>query len=366
MQYKVSVVIPVYNAEKYLRECFDSLVNQTIKEIQIIAVDDGSKDKSSDICKEYRDKYSNFEYYYKENGGSASARNYGLDYATGEYIGFVDADDWVEPHMYEKLYNVAKDNYNTDIVFCRVFEDECPGANDYFFPEYGYYNKSDILSNILPYTIPFLTDKGNFRSIRWCNWLRIHKRSLIDEHNIRFFAGSRRCEDLGFTLECTMYANNFYYLDESLYHNRPNIESKSRNYSKQMWKSIRALMIYFCDIVDGYSDIDLSENLNYMIYFFCTMTIKNELMNDNKIESIANISQVISDDLCNKVMGVISSKKMNEEYKNLYEFMKHKDATGLYKYLKRQNFKKKKIAPVLNKLFKNKFIMSLYMKVRGK
>lgn len=366
MQYKVSVIIPVYNAEKYLRECFDSLVNQTLKDIQIIAVDDGSKDNSAEICKEYSDKYSYFEYYCKENGGSASARNYGLNHATGEYIGFVDADDWIETNMYERLYSVAKDNNDTDIVFCRVFEDECPGSMDYYFPEYGYYNKKRLLSEILPYTVPFLTEKGNFRSIRWCNWLRIHKRTIIDEHNIRFFEGSRRCEDLGFTLECTMYSDSFYYLNESLYHNRPNLESKSRNYSKQMWKSIRALMLHFLEVTKEYTETNLKESIDYAIYFFCTMTIKNELMNSNKALIVSNISEVVNDPLCVGTLKFVSPKYMNQEYTDFYAYIKNKDAKGLYKYCKKQDFKKKKVAPLLNKLFKNKVLLSVYKKVRGK
>ncbi len=363
MQYKVSVVIPVYNAERFLVDCFDSLINQTIKDIQIIAVDDGSKDSSADICKKYSEKYPNFEYYYKDNGGSASARNFGLNYATGEYIGFVDADDWVEPDMYEKLYNTAKENNDTDIVFCRVFEDECPGATDYYFPEFGYYSKDKILSDILPYTVPFLTDKGNFRSIRWCNWLRIHKKSIVDEHNIRFFEGSRRCEDLGFTLECTMYSDSFYYLNESLYHNRPNLESKSRNYSKQMWKSIRALMMYFKDLSKEYVDCDLSPSINYAIFYFCTMTIKNELKNNNKAEMVHNIAQVVDDPLCIETLRVVSPAKMNEEYAALYGYMKNRDALGLLKYCKKRNNRKQS---VLSKLLNNKKINKLYRKVRGK
>ena len=361
MQYKVSVIIPVYNAEKYLVECFDSLVNQTIKDIQIIAVDDGSKDSSADICKEYSDKYDNFEYYYKENGGSASARNYGLDYATGEYIGFVDADDWVEPHMYEKLYNTAKENDDTDIVFCRVFEDECPGSNDYYFPDYGYYNKQQVLEKILPYTVPFVTEKGNYRSIRWCNWLRIHKKSIIDENNIRFFAGSRRCEDLGFTLECTMHADSFYYLNESLYHNRPNLESKSRNYSKQMWKSIRALMMYFVEITKDYKDCDLKACIDYAVFYFCTMTIKNELKNSNSSEMMKNISQVINDQVCRENLKVVSPNGMNEEYATLFGLMKERNVKGVLDYLKKRESRKKS---VFSKLLKNRAVNKLYKIIR--
>ena len=118
---KVSVIIPVYNIEAYLRECLESVCNQTLDSIQIIVVDDGSTDGSAAICREFADRFpEKVEYYYKENGGSASARNMGLDHAVGDYVGFIDSDDWVEPDMYEKMYEKMV-QYDCDIVFCRNF-----------------------------------------------------------------------------------------------------------------------------------------------------------------------------------------------------------------------------------------------------
>ena len=114
--YKVSVIVPIYNGEKYLRTCLDSLANQTLKGTQVIMVNDGSIDNSENVCLEDTEKYLNFQYHYKENGGSASARNVGLEYATGEYIGFVDSDDSVEPDIFEKMYYAAIKN-KADIVY---------------------------------------------------------------------------------------------------------------------------------------------------------------------------------------------------------------------------------------------------------
>lgn len=366
MQYKVSVIVPVYNAEKYLRECFDSLVNQTLKDIQIIAVNDGSPDYSAEICEEYEKKYDNFEYYYKENGGSASARNLGLEHATGEYIGFVDADDWVELDMYEKMYSTAKSNQDTDIVFCRVFENETAGSLDYYFPRYGFFNRQEMEKEIFPYSMPFLTEKGNYRNIRWCNWLRIHRREIIEKNHIRFFSGSRRCEDLGFTLECTIHSDSYYYLNESLYHNRPNPESKSRNYSKNMWKSIRALMSYFIEILNAYKDYDFSSELNYCVFYFCTMVIKNEVTLKDKNKSIELIHDVVSDSICKDAIQGITDEGMNDEYAALYQLMKAENASGIRKYCDKVNFKKKHIVPITNKVFQNQAVMNLYKKVRGK
>ena len=105
---KISIIVPVYNVEKYLRKCIDSILNQTFKDFELILVDDGSTDDSGKICDEYSLKDSRIKVIHKENGGQSSARNMGLDVAQGEYIGFVDSDDWIEKDMYEILYRNCK------------------------------------------------------------------------------------------------------------------------------------------------------------------------------------------------------------------------------------------------------------------
>ena len=100
----VSVLIPVYNTEAYLRKCLDSITNQTLQDLEIICVDDGSTDGSADILREYRRRDSRIRIVTKRNGGLPSARNAGLDAASGEYVGFVDSDDWIEPDMFRRLY----------------------------------------------------------------------------------------------------------------------------------------------------------------------------------------------------------------------------------------------------------------------
>ena len=101
----VSVIVPCYNGEKDIERCLNSIVNQTYKKIEVIVVDDGSKDNSKELIKEYVNNYPNVNYYYKKNGGLSSARNFGLKKATGDYIAFVDSDDYIDLKMLEKMYN---------------------------------------------------------------------------------------------------------------------------------------------------------------------------------------------------------------------------------------------------------------------
>ena len=122
---KVSIIVPVYNVEKYLDKCLKSLVNQTLKDIEIIIVNDDSPDNSDKIIAKYAHDYNNIKAYKKKNGGISAARNYGIKKATGEYIAFVDSDDYITYDMYEKMYNKAKGG-NFDIVVCDlnyVYED---------------------------------------------------------------------------------------------------------------------------------------------------------------------------------------------------------------------------------------------------
>ncbi|MBQ7233687.1 MAG: glycosyltransferase family 2 protein [Bacillales bacterium] len=122
MEIKVSVIIPAYNTEEYIAECMESIINQTLKEIEIIVVDDGSTDRTWDMLQEYELKYPDkIRAFHKENGGQASARNFALQYARGEYLGFVDSDDWIDAEMYDEMYQKAETE-KADIVICDMVD----------------------------------------------------------------------------------------------------------------------------------------------------------------------------------------------------------------------------------------------------
>lgn len=122
----ISIIVPVYNVEKYLHKCINSILNQTFKEFELILVDDGSTDKSAQICDEYKRKDSRIKVIHKKNGGLSDARNMGLESAVSEYIAFIDSDDFIHPQMFEILYNISL-KYDSDISMCdfkRVYEND--------------------------------------------------------------------------------------------------------------------------------------------------------------------------------------------------------------------------------------------------
>jgi len=168
----VSIIIPVYNAEKYLHRCLDSVLSQTYTNFEAILVDDGSPDRSGEICDEYAQKDSRIRVIHKKNGGVASSRQCGLDNARGEYIIYVDPDDWVEPDMLATMYGKAKEE-NADLVFA-----------DYYW---------ETVDNIIyhhekPKDISHWTllEAILNQSITGATWTKLIRRSLFEKYNIRF------------------------------------------------------------------------------------------------------------------------------------------------------------------------------------
>lgn len=188
---KISVIIPIYNVEKYLARCLDSLVKQTMQDIEFILVNDGSTDNSKYIAKQYLEKYpGKIKYLQKENGGLSDARNFGLKYAKGEYIAFLDSDDYVQKEMYENMYEIAKKN-NSDMVECN------------FIWEYPNKKIEDIGSRY--------TNKNEaIVRARVVAWNKLIKRQKIEEAKIEFPKGLRY-EDVEFFYKLVPYLDKISF-----------------------------------------------------------------------------------------------------------------------------------------------------------
>lgn len=198
---KISIVIPVYNVEKYLRRCLDSVLNQTLADIEVIAVNDGSTDMSQEILEEYQEKYGGkLKVYQKENGGMSDARNYGIMYATGEYVGFIDSDDYIEPQMYEEMYDKAKTK-DYDIVCC----DFCEVRGE---------DKRPYTSGIVQSGCGEKFIKESMMSIYSAPWNKIYKRELI---NTNLFKLNVWYEDVEFLYRLLPQVQSIGVVHESYY-----------------------------------------------------------------------------------------------------------------------------------------------------
>lgn len=235
---KVSVIIPVFNTEKYLRKCLNSVCNQTLQDIEIICINDCSTDGSLEILREYAGKDIRIKLIELfENGGAAKARNIGIDIAHGEYIGFVDSDDFVDLDFYEKLYKKAVET-GADAVKGKLYLYDI-NTNKVYLEAWIDINDS-VKKNKANFYFTFTT--------------AIYKSSLIKEYNIRFLEGLIHFEDPYFTIMAAIHYNKLEVIDDAKYYyiNNPNSTSR-KNITKEQAKSI----VYGADVV-----LDLLNNAN--------------------------------------------------------------------------------------------------------
>ncbi len=199
---KVSVIVPVHNVEKYLPRCLDSLVHQTLRDMEILVINDGSPDNSQSIIEEYERNYPQLKGYLKKNGGLSDARNYGLERATGEYIGFIDSDDYVELDMFEKLLRKAEDE-QCDLVVCDlIYTYENHEREDWVMK-----GLSDLNEN---------RNKAGFLSPLFA-WNKLYKKELLIDHDLRYPLGLWY-EDIPVSIPCFALAKKVGYVPEAMVH----------------------------------------------------------------------------------------------------------------------------------------------------
>lgn len=225
---KVSVVIPIYNVERYLRQCLDSVVNQTLREIEIICVNDGSKDSSYSIIEEYAKKDPRVVVIDKPNSGYGNSMNRGFDIATGEYIGIVESDDYADPEMFEKLYNCAKEN-------------ELDACKSGFYYYYSVPEEKNIPNPIASYvmcqrvfcpTTDFKSKREQFEffNIKPTIWSAIYRKDFIRENNIRFNeTPGASFQDTSFNFKVWALAKRVKLMEECFLHYRQDNEASSIN-----------------------------------------------------------------------------------------------------------------------------------------
>lgn len=212
---KISIIVPVYKVEKYLRRCLDSIVAQTFTDWECILIDDGSPDNSGKICDEYTEKDVRFRVIHQENKGVSAARNAGLDVANGEWIGFVDSDDWIDKETYEVAYNRAIKEGADLIQWGMIWEKK-------------YTHKIIAHSEKIIYHIDVAEDYEP----SMCSKLVSAK--LIINNNIRYKENKKLSEDRLVSLQCYLAAQKCFSIDRCFYHYRVNQNSVTHNISKQM------------------------------------------------------------------------------------------------------------------------------------
>ena len=268
MKPEISIIVPIYNVEKYLPRCIESILAQTFTNFELILVNDGSEDDSGEVCDRYAKEDKRIKVIHKKNGGVSSARNAGLKNSIGNYIGFVDPDDYIKKDMYEKMYNIAKKE-NSDMVQCN------------FYWEYPDLNKKKIAD--MP---KYSGKKEMFEKTRVEAWNKLIKRDILEESKVEFPKGLRY-EDVEFTYKLVPYINKVSFIEEPLVHyiQRGNSISNSQN------ERTKEIFDILDNVIKYYKEKNLYEEYKEVIEYiyvktvFCRSLLRMVKISDENVQA---------------------------------------------------------------------------------
>ena len=229
MNSKISIIVPVYNAEQFLCNCIDSILNQQLKDIEIILVDDGSSDKSGEICDYYAQLDKRVQVLHLENQGASNARNRGIELASGDFIGFVDADDWIDKDMYldmlDKMIRV-----NTDVVICSnvIFNGESELYAGFPWEDHSVFGNKEIAEQVIPaFLAPMDIEANSQQIVMGSVWKCLFRKEVIRRNKIKFDSQIKYAEDLIFVLQFLSKSKKVLVINAPYYHYRLDIKNKT-------------------------------------------------------------------------------------------------------------------------------------------
>lgn len=323
----ISIIVPVYNTEKYLHKCIDSILTQTFTDFELLLINDGSTDNSGNICDEYAQKDSRIQVFHKENGGVSTARNLGLDNATGNWIMFVDSDDWCDTKICKVLYDNAI-KYNADISLCDLIR-YGKNENKLIFATKTKSSKTRLLSRI--FLKKEMLNSKISSAAGPC--AKLIKSKIIFDNNIRFDAEIQYGEDILFVYEILNKINNAIYIQLALYHYQYNLSSITKQ--KGLTEKRKTLFIAF----------------DKMIAIESNHKLKKSILARKAVSAVTNTSYcIIFEGYVNNNSYIFFNNilKQNRQYLLMSKgfSLKHKlmavllICPGLYKYLVRYIYQK--------------------------
>lgn len=317
---KVSVIVPVYNAKKYLHECVDSILAQTLRDIEVILVDDGSTDTSPTICDEYAARDMRVTVIHKPNGRASSARNAGIRAATGDYIAFVDSDDWISPEMYETMLTAGADVCLCDYVRFR-------GKQEFPFSQQcireGYYSKEQIREEVYPH----LVMDGIEYPVTISNWALLIRRCVISDNHLSYREDIHISEDAPFGSEVLYCADSFVYLKgRQLYHYRMTEGSASKTYQSWWWDSSLKINEETENFFSKCTDYDFTQQIKSNMFYLARAEIYYIMNNreltkreqNEKIRAVMNHPRVV------RMMEGYNMAGLSLQFKMLYWSIRYK------------------------------------------
>lgn len=269
----ISVIVPIYKVEPFIRQCVDSILAQTYTDLDIVLVDDGSPDMCPSICDAYAAQDVRVQVVHKPNGGLMSARQAGLRAAKGEYIGFVDGDDWIAPDMYAQFAQ-AIHQYQPDMALCEFYyafaDHNAPSTQRLQRP---YYTKAQMEKEIYP-TMLYREPYYSF-GINPCCWSKVFKKTLLEKCLYPVTPKVKIGEDAAFTYPCLLAANSLAYVEDCLYFYRNNTESMTNVYDQTLYDTVW-IPLNILDVCFRNSDYDFSSQFSVYTLYMLQMLFHNE------------------------------------------------------------------------------------------
>lgn len=244
---QISIILPIYNVEIYLDRCMDTLLKQTMKNIEIIMVDDGSPDKCPEMCDAYALKDDRVKVIHKKNGGLGLARNSGLEVATGEYVAFVDSDDYVTLDMCEKLYKAAKKN-DADIVYGGIYYDDTKNKRlSKCVEDETVWKGKDKVKELLLDFIATKPENSKDTIMEVSVWKSLFRRSIFEDNNVRFVSERQFIsEDVIFDIDFFQHCNCVVAIPDAVYFYCVNPNSLSKSFRTDRFKKVKEMYYEVC------------------------------------------------------------------------------------------------------------------------
>lgn len=330
MRPKVSIIVPVYNVEKYIHRCIESLINQTLKDIEIILVDDESPDSCPFICDEYAKKDPRIKVIHKKNEGLGLTRNAGLEIANGEFIAFIDSDDWVDQTMYETLYNTAQKN-KCDTVYCSLQYYYSPNKIIPFKEvneETFFQGRKEIDTFLLDMLAPLPTYHSDVKyMVSVCK--AIYSKNIIKNHHLRFV--SERIiasEDMVFHTQYLKVSEKIGFIPKYFYNYFQNENSISHTYTEIKIKRLKKFILEMDSIFSqsyNKSDYYIRLQRKALHYLRISLYIKYQITKSQSyIKKIKEFKQLCSDEIFSIALTDYPYHLLPIKHRLFYFFAKYK------------------------------------------
>lgn len=327
---KVSIIVPVYNVEKYIDRCLKTLVRQTLKEIEIIVVNDNTPDNSIEICNKYAKEDSRIKIFSKENEGLGLTRNYGIERASGEYICFVDSDDYVTENMCEVLYNCAKRN-EADVVYGGIYIDNNNGKiimKPCVKDEKKWQGENEVKELLLDF-IATKPECKNDTIMEVSVWKALFKKEIFDKNNIRFVSEREFIsEDVIFDIDFFLKSNCIVAIPDCIYYYCVNENSLSKTFRDDRFKKVKILYYEIIRKLRDYYDKEIIKERTDRFLIARARSNAKQIIRHKKIIGSTNVNKALKaiceDKEIIETLATYPISKLPKKYALAALLMKHK------------------------------------------